>query len=100
MLWASANHPAMMRYLNNADSAPPDFNENYGRELLELHTVGVDAGYTEVDMRNSALIMSRHDASSPRTRWPVRYMYKHYNHYVGQVKVMGFASANSDRRGG
>ena len=73
MLWASATHPAMMRYLNNADSVPPDFNENYGRELLELHTVGVDAGYTEVDMRSSALIMSgfgdpRPVAAGRRTR--------------------------------
>ena len=67
MLWASATHPAMMRYLNNADSVPPDFNENYGRELLELHTVGVDAGYTEADMRSSALIMSGFGVHDP---WP------------------------------
>ena len=36
----------MLRYLNNAiDKDAP--NENYGRELLELHTVGIDGGYTE-----------------------------------------------------
>jgi uncharacterized protein (DUF1800 family) len=54
MLYASAQHPAMMRYLDNARSNKRNVNENYGRELLELHTVGVDAGYTEVDVRKSA----------------------------------------------
>lgn len=102
MLWASANHPAMMRYLNNADSAPPDFNENYGRELLELHTVGVDAGYTEVDMRNSALIMSGYGVHDP---WPSDtrtglFEYHPEDHYVGAVTVMGFSSPNSTAAGG
>ena len=102
MLWASANHPAMMRYLNNADSAPPDFNENYGRELLELHTVGVDGGYTEVDMRNSALIMSGYGVHDP---WPSDantgiFEYIPDNHYVGPVTVMGFSHANSTAAGG
>ena len=39
----------MLRYLNNAESTKDNPNENYGRELLELHTVGVDGGYTEDD---------------------------------------------------
>jgi hypothetical protein len=102
MLWASANHPAMMRYLNNADSAPPDFNENYGRELLELHTVGVGAGYTEVDMRSSALIMSGYGIHDP---WPSDsrtglFEFHASNHYVGAVTVMGFSSPNSTAAGG
>ena len=102
MLWASANHPAMMRYLNNADSAPPDYNENYGRELLELHTVGVDAGYTEVEMRNSALIMSGYGVHDP---WPEDattgiFEYHPENHYVGAVSVLGFSSANTTQAGG
>jgi uncharacterized protein (DUF1800 family) len=102
MLWASANHPAMMRYLNNADSVPPDFNENYGRELLELHTVGVNAGYTEVDMRNSALIMSGYGVHDP---WPSDtrtglFEYDPANHYVGPVTVMGFSAANASDTAG
>ncbi len=48
----------MMRYLDNARSNKRKVNENYGRELLELHTVGLDAGYTEVDVRQSAYIMT------------------------------------------
>ena len=58
MLIASATHPAMLLYLNNADSTKDNPNENYGRELLELHTVSVDGGYNEQDMRNSTLIMT------------------------------------------
>jgi uncharacterized protein (DUF1800 family) len=96
-----------MRYLNNADSVPPDFNENYGRELLELHTVGVDAGYTEVDMRNSALIMSGfgvHDVwrpdGQPQDPKNGLFEYQASNHYVGAVQVMGFTSANTTQAGG
>ena len=58
MLLASARDPAMMRYLDNAASDKRSVNENYGRELLELHTVGIDGGYTEKDVRNSAYLMT------------------------------------------
>jgi uncharacterized protein (DUF1800 family) len=58
MLVASAKHPAMLRYLDNASSTKDAPNENYGRELLELHTVGVNGGYTETMMVDSARIMT------------------------------------------
>ena len=58
MLAASARSVAMMRYLDNASSRKKSVNENYGRELLELHTVGLDAKYSEVDVRQSAYIMT------------------------------------------
>lgn len=50
LLKVSAQSPAMLLYLDNASSAKGHINENYGRELLELHTVGVDAGYSEADV--------------------------------------------------
>lgn len=66
MLLATARHPAMLIYLDNVNSqAPrdngfplpgqqaqrrPGLNENYGRELMELHTLGVDGGYTQDDV--------------------------------------------------
>ncbi len=68
MLLATARHPAMLFYLDNWQSqAPrddlppppaaavgalrrPGLNENYGRELMELHTMGVDGGYTQADV--------------------------------------------------
>ena len=63
LLLAVARHPAMLYYLDNYLSTSAKFvdgnlrtglNENYGRELLELHTVGVDAGYTQRDVVDAA----------------------------------------------
>ena len=55
MLRATAQHPAMLVYLDNAMSnSRRGVNENYARELLELHTLGVDGGYTEEDVREIA----------------------------------------------
>ena len=64
MLGATAKSPAMLFYLDNwlnsgAEGAKPQrrstgLNENYARELLELHTLGVDAGYTQDDIVNVA----------------------------------------------
>ncbi|MEO5761704.1 MAG: DUF1800 domain-containing protein [Vicinamibacteria bacterium] len=59
LLKATGSHPAMLYYLDNYLSVASrtvngrliqGLNENYGRELLELHTVGVDAGYTQADV--------------------------------------------------
>jgi uncharacterized protein (DUF1800 family) len=64
LLLATARHPAMLYYLDNwqsqapRDDLPPSpnnarrpgLNENYGRELMELHTLGVDGGYTQDDV--------------------------------------------------
>jgi uncharacterized protein (DUF1800 family) len=50
MLFASAKSPAMLYYLDNFINIAEDPNENYARELLELHTLGVDGGYTEQDV--------------------------------------------------
>jgi uncharacterized protein (DUF1800 family) len=50
LLLATAKSPAMLVYLDNAWSATPDVNENYARELMELHTMGVDGGYTQKDV--------------------------------------------------
>ena len=54
LLRASAESPAMMRYLNNESNTATNGNENYARELLELHTLGVDAGYTQLDVETVA----------------------------------------------
>jgi hypothetical protein len=50
LLLASARSPGMLLYLNNASSHRDHPNENYARELMELHTLGVDGGYTERDV--------------------------------------------------
>jgi uncharacterized protein (DUF1800 family) len=64
MLIASAHSPAMLDYLDNLPndaSSPGGVNQNYARELLELHTLGIIDGqhvYTEDDVQNLALLMS------------------------------------------
>lgn len=50
LLRASAKSPAMLAYLDNNLNTRTGGNENYGRELLELHTMGVDGGYTQTDV--------------------------------------------------
>jgi uncharacterized protein (DUF1800 family) len=58
LIRASATSPAMLVYLDgneNRRATPRDLpNENYGRELLELHTLGVDGGYTQHDVFEAA----------------------------------------------
>ncbi|NEQ40536.1 MAG: DUF1800 domain-containing protein [Okeania sp. SIO3I5] len=50
LLGATAHHPAMLIYLDNWQSYRGKINENYARELLELHTLGVDGGYSQNDV--------------------------------------------------
>ena len=54
LLIATAQHPAMLYYLDNANNIAEAPNENYARELLELYTLGVDGGYTEDDVKAAA----------------------------------------------
>jgi uncharacterized protein (DUF1800 family) len=58
LLTATLYHPAMLRYLDNADNAAGHLNENYARELMELHTMGVDSGYTQADVEALARILT------------------------------------------
>ena len=51
MLFASARHPAMLEYLDNKLSYKNNWNENYAREVMELHTVGADRGYRDIDVQ-------------------------------------------------
>jgi uncharacterized protein (DUF1800 family) len=54
LLLATAKSPAMLVYLDNVRSRSGALNENYARELMELHTIGVDAGYTQKDVTELA----------------------------------------------
>ncbi len=58
LLMASATSPAMIRYLDQQRSFARSLNENYARELLELHTLGVDAGYTQDDVTALARVLT------------------------------------------
>src|SRR5277367_6392412 len=58
LLSATLHHPAMLRYLDNADNAAGHLNENYAREIMELHTMGVGSGYTQADVEALARILT------------------------------------------
>ena len=58
LLAATLHHPAMLRYLDNADNAAGHINENYAREIMELHTMGVGSGYTQADVEALAKILT------------------------------------------
>ena len=58
LLLASAQHPAMLYYLDQAQSNSRGLNENYARELMELHTLGVGGGYTQNDVHELARILT------------------------------------------
>jgi len=81
LLEASAMHPAMLRYLDNERNAAGQINENYARELMELHTLGVDAGYTQADVQEMARVLTglgvRIDAGDAKVKPQLQSQYVH-----------------------
>lgn len=58
LLMASLRHPAMLHYLDNDANAAGRINENYAREIMELHTMGVGSGYSQADVEALARILT------------------------------------------
>ncbi len=58
LLLASSQSPAMLAYLDQSGSFAGRLNENYAREIMELHTLGVDRGYTQQDVTNLARLLT------------------------------------------
>jgi uncharacterized protein (DUF1800 family) len=104
LLLATAKSPAMLIYLDNALSVGPvpasrqqanplnrklraGLNENYGRELLELHTLGVDGGYTQQDVINVARCFTGWTVSAPRKG--AGFEYTDRVHDKGEKTVLG-----------
>ena len=94
LLTAAITHPAMLTYLDNADSTKQHPNENLGRELLELHTVG--RIYSESDVKNSARILTGHQVDL-RNTWQPHYAPE--AHSRGPVRVLGFHDENASADG-
>lgn len=96
LVLASAKHPAMLYYLDQWLSVSPQperagqsargLNENYARELMELHTVGMDAGYTQEDVRELARVLTGWTVS-PRS--PSGFQFSARQHESGNKSVMG-----------
>lgn len=89
MLRASAAHPAMLSYLDNRVSTKDKPNENYGRELMELHTVGMV--YTEQDVKQAALLLTGRTVDATTGL----YRYDTTKHATGAVTVLGWSNANA-----
>jgi len=107
LLVAASTHPAMLRYLDNAQSAGPHsravafaarraerlsetprltgLNENLAREILELHTLGVNGGYTQADVTAFAAVLTgwRVGAQDDTTRFDANW------HEPGAKQVLG-----------
>ncbi len=105
MLGAVMRHPAMLFYLDNAQSAGPDspmarrvageaqravgLNENLARECLELHTVSPAAGYTQRDVEQLALVLTGWTVALRQER--PRPLFRPMLHQPGPKTVMGVA---------
>ncbi|RYU12260.1 DUF1800 domain-containing protein [Nocardioides iriomotensis] len=92
MLADAALHPSMLLFLDNWRSVRGAPNENQGRELLELHTVGRAAGYTEQMVKDSAKILSGWTVDAFKT-WDR--FYDPAKHTTGPVQVLGFTAGNT-----
>jgi uncharacterized protein (DUF1800 family) len=117
LLGAVAKHPAMLIYLDNfqstADSTRPTLapvlqnqrrgrgaqlpqrqvrrglNENYARELMELHTLGVDGGYTQADVVNVARAFTGWTIRPPQLGQGDGFLFAPINHDAGEKTVLG-----------
>ncbi|MBA2555264.1 MAG: DUF1800 domain-containing protein [Geodermatophilaceae bacterium] len=95
LLLADGKSAPMMFYLGNFRSELDNPNENYGRELLELHTVGLDSGFTQTDVWNSALTLTGRTIDDDGF-----FFYDKNLHYTGQVQVLGWSASNASASGG
>lgn len=91
LLQTAITHPAMLIYLDNAVSTATHPNENLGRELLELHTVGRGA-YDENDVKASARILTGWRVAVWESWEP---SYREKDHWRGPVKVLDFQHENA-----
>jgi uncharacterized protein (DUF1800 family) len=99
MLMAVSSHPGMLLYLDNAQSFGPDslvgrrqnkgINENLGRELLELHTLGVDGGYTQADVEALARILTGWTIAPLRDPPAGRFRFFPQIHEPGDKRLLG-----------
>jgi uncharacterized protein (DUF1800 family) len=122
LLEAVAHSPAMMLYLDNSESMGPDspaaeqakirdarnpgknkkandgLNENYARELMELHTLGVNGGYTQADVTQVARVLTGWTVNQPQRGGG--FEFNENRHEPGAKKVMGTKIKDGGEREG
>ena len=89
LLSASAHSPAMLVYLDNALSNRQAPNENYARELMELHTLSVDGGYTQGDVHEVARALTGWSVSGVRSPNPGTFLFDAKNLDDGAKMILG-----------
>ncbi|MBE7219631.1 MAG: DUF1800 family protein [Caulobacteraceae bacterium] len=108
MLVAAESHPAMLHFLDNARSVGPvsraglrsgrGLNENLGREIMELHTLGVDGGYTQADVTNLARILTGWSIEGPEGQPPGDargFVFRAGAHEPGPIPLLGRTYADA-----
>jgi uncharacterized protein (DUF1800 family) len=90
MLAASARSLAMQYYLDNVSNTRTGPNENYARELMELHTLGVNGGYTEADVKEVARCFTGWTVINLNTNAP-EFSFVATRHDTGAKTVLGNA---------
>ncbi len=114
LLLRVASHPVMLVYLDNAQSVGPGsrmgrrrgrgLNENLAREILELHTLGVDGGYTQMDVLALAKIITGWTVGNGNLRQvdaePGAYTFVPYLHEPGTHKLLGKSYSDKGREQG
>lgn len=121
LLVATASSPAMLEYLDNSSSVGPNskfankaagkpdksnqkqtgLNENYARELMELHTVGVNSGYTQKDVTEVAKVFTGWNIGSPeRGGIAAQAQFDEKKHEPGPKTVLGVTIGENGEREG
>jgi uncharacterized protein (DUF1800 family) len=110
MLIAVESHPAMLLYLDNAQSIGPDsragerthrgLNENLGRETLELHTLGVAGGYTQDDVEALARILTGWSIAGLNEPDPGSFRFRPFAHEPGDKVLLGRRYAEGGQQEG
>jgi uncharacterized protein (DUF1800 family) len=111
MVMAVESHPAMLQFLDNAQSIGPDseaglkskrgLNENLGREILELHTLGVGS-YQQNDVTSLARILTGWSSAGPQGHEgePGAFIFNAHAHEPGTANLLGKAYAEQGRAQG
>lgn len=99
MLLAVVRHPAMLNYLDNAQSIGAEsmagmrrnkgLNENLAREIMELHTLGVNGGYSQTDVTTFAKVITGWGIAGPKETNPGTFLFAPNRHEPGAQTVLG-----------
>jgi len=88
LLGATAHHPAMLVYLDNARNGAGRINENYARELLQLFSIGVEGGYTQGDVVEFARAITGWGLAAPQAPGREVFAFRAAAHQPGARQVL------------